>query len=119
MNKIPSLTSKKTFMTDCKQSINKGIAFMILHTALTITAIILAGGCTAGNTMLQKNNERKQLFDYNWKFKLGDFPSAIAEDFDDESWRNLDLPHDWSIEGKLDQKTIQKLAKKFRGRIKL
>ena len=104
MNKIPSLTSKKTFMTDCKQSINKGIAFMILHTALTITAIILAGGCTAGNTMLQKNNERKQLFDYNWKFKLGDFPSAIAEDFDDESWRNLDLPHDWSIEGKLDQK---------------
>jgi beta-galactosidase len=56
-----------------------------------------------GNAQMQENIERKQLFDFNWKFALGDFPSAGADDFEDESWRNLDLPHDWNIEGKLDR----------------
>jgi beta-galactosidase len=50
----------------------------------------------------QENTQRKQLFDYNWKFYLGDTATASATDFDDKSWRNLDLPHDWSIEGKLN-----------------
>jgi len=46
--------------------------------------------------------QRKQLFDYDWKFDLGDTPAASTISFDDKSWRNLDLPHDWSIEGTLD-----------------
>lgn len=29
-------------------------------------------------------------------------PGASATDFNDKDWRKLDLPHDWSIEGKLD-----------------
>jgi len=48
--------------------------------------------------------ERKQLFDYSWKFFLGDTVSAGSKDFDDKKWRNLDLPHDWSIEGKVEPK---------------
>ncbi|MEO6734521.1 MAG: glycoside hydrolase family 2 TIM barrel-domain containing protein [Ferruginibacter sp.] len=48
--------------------------------------------------------ERQQLFDFNWKFFLGDTASAKAKDFNDESWRKLDLPHDWSIEGKVNPK---------------
>jgi beta-galactosidase len=48
--------------------------------------------------------ERKQLFDYNWKFFLGDTTSARLKDFNDTAWRKLDLPHDWSIEGKLNPK---------------
>lgn len=43
----------------------------------------------------------KQLFDYDWKFYLGDTASARLNDFDDKSWRTLDLPHDWSIEGQI------------------
>ena len=50
------------------------------------------------------NIQRKQLFDYDWKFFLGDAPSASAKEFNDKDWRRLDLPHDWSIEGKLDPK---------------
>lgn len=50
----------------------------------------------------QTNVERKQLFDNDWKFYLGDEPLASAKDFNDNNWRNLDLPHDWSIEGKLN-----------------
>jgi len=48
--------------------------------------------------------ERKQLFDYNWKFFLGDTASAKLNDFNDIAWRSLDLPHDWSIEGKINPK---------------
>ncbi len=38
-------------------------------------------------------------FDFDWKFALGDYPESIQRDFDDSSWRILQLPHDWSIEG--------------------
>jgi beta-galactosidase len=52
----------------------------------------------------QNNQEKKQLFDFNWKFFLGDAQNAKAVDFNDAAWRNLDLPHDWSIEGKINSK---------------
>jgi beta-galactosidase len=52
----------------------------------------------------QNGTERKQLFDDDWKFFLGDAAEAKANDFNDESWRKLDLPHDWSIEGKVHPK---------------
>ncbi|MBK8947154.1 MAG: DUF4982 domain-containing protein [Ignavibacteriae bacterium] len=47
----------------------------------------------------------KQMLNFNndWKFSLGDFPAAVYLEFDDSGWRNLDLPHDWSIEGKIDR----------------
>jgi len=47
---------------------------------------------------------RKTKFDYDWKFKLGDHPDASHVDYNDAGWRNLDLPHDWSIEGVFDAK---------------
>ena len=77
---------------------------MINHTKLLITTILLTAVCFAANARNQENIERKQLFDYNWKFTLGDIQTASANDFDDKSWRSLDLPHDWSIEGKSDLK---------------
>lgn len=41
---------------------------------------------------------RTQNFDSNWKFYLGDAGEAEKESFDDSKWRNLSLPHDYSIE---------------------
>ena len=38
------------------------------------------------------------LFDDNWKFQLGDVDGAEEYSFQDDTWRSLDLPHDWSIE---------------------
>jgi len=69
---------------------------------LAIAVLLLSGKIMS--VKAQENIQRKQLFDYNWKFFLGDSPSAGTKDFDDKSWRHLDLPHDWSIEGKLDPK---------------
>ena len=37
-------------------------------------------------------------FDFDWKFSKGDPQDAWTAEFDDEAWRMLDLPHDWSIE---------------------
>ena len=37
--------------------------------------------------------------DPGWRFMLGDPAGAQAPGFDDHTWRRLDLPHDWSIEG--------------------
>ena len=39
-----------------------------------------------------------EKFNENWRFVLADDSSAIHPDYDDSRWRELDLPHDWSIE---------------------
>ncbi|MCH5597780.1 sugar-binding domain-containing protein [Niabella ginsengisoli] len=46
----------------------------------------------------------RSIIDFNsdWKFLLGDHVSYKNISFNDASWRTLDLPHDWSIEGKFD-----------------
>jgi len=41
---------------------------------------------------------RDRPFDDGWRFYRGDAPGAERRDFDDNAWRALDLPHDWSIE---------------------
>jgi beta-galactosidase len=41
--------------------------------------------------------------DANWLFSLGDLTNAEASNFDDQHWRHLDIPHDWSIEGSFSE----------------
>ena len=38
--------------------------------------------------------------DSGWRFMLGDPSGAEAPTFADGAWRTVDLPHDWSIEGR-------------------
>jgi len=76
---------------------------MFKTTRFLSIVIVLLSSLLAG-IQAQENIQRKQLFDYDWKFSLGDSSSASNNDFDDKAWRKLDLPHDWSIEGKLNQK---------------
>lgn len=43
-------------------------------------------------------------FDSRWQFHLGDMKNGTSPfDSAGKDWRVLDLPHDWSIEGKYDQ----------------
>lgn len=51
-------------------------------------------------TLHAQTMERKQLFDFDWKFALQDHAGVEKFDFDDSGWRTLDLPHDWSIESR-------------------
>ena len=51
-----------------------------------------------------KENVRSRIdFTEDWKFQLGDVELANRIDFDDSAWRNLNLPHDWSIEGEFSE----------------
>jgi len=47
-------------------------------------------------------------FNKDWKFFPGDDPAAKSIAYNDTKWRKLNLPHDWSIEGKFDEKNPAK-----------
>ena len=60
---------------------------------LTVFLVLWAGICSA-----------EQIpFDEDWKFIQKDVPEAQQVSFSDADWRTLDLPHDWSVEGKFDR----------------
>jgi beta-galactosidase len=41
---------------------------------------------------------------HDWRFSKGDPLEAEQIDYDDSTWRVLDIPHDWAIEGAFDKK---------------
>ncbi len=43
-------------------------------------------------------SQRKVLIDEGWRFHRGNIANAEQAGFKDNSWRDIDLPHDWSIE---------------------
>lgn len=45
------------------------------------------------------SSERSINFNSDWKFYKGSVREGQSNTLDDSSWRTLDLPHDWSIEG--------------------
>ncbi|WP_437921439.1 sugar-binding domain-containing protein [Sphingobacterium sp. LRF_L2] len=71
--------------------------FLLISICLLVNQIAVYGQPDRGD-------KRKVLFDDNWRFTLGDVTNASQTSFDDHSWRKLDLPHDWSIEGNVNPK---------------
>jgi len=49
------------------------------------------------------NSRIVQNINLDWKFFRGDEPKAWYKGFDDSSWRNVTLPHDWSVEEAFSQ----------------
>jgi beta-galactosidase len=76
--------------------------FIHTYAAILFGILFMWTSCVSYSSADFTASERKQSFDNNWKFLLGDTIGAGSKDFDDKEWRNLDLPHDWSIEGKID-----------------
>ena len=58
------------------------------------------------NQCVSKQEKGRSIvsFGKDWKFQLGDVPGAEAVGFADASWRKLNIPHDWSIEGEFSEK---------------
>ena len=48
--------------------------------------------------------QRKTLFNDNWQFQLNENSKMHSSDLSDDGWRTVNLPHDWSIEGKIHPK---------------
>lgn len=63
--------------------------------------VILAIGACNPNKKQQIITD--MLIDFDWKFHLGDVSNGQDPGLDTESWKILDLPHDWSIEGEYSQ----------------
>lgn len=72
------------------------VAYLFLLSFLTVN-------CISAQTNKKSDIERKQNFDGDWKFALGDSAANSSVNFDDTKWGKLDLPHDWSIEGKSEK----------------
>ena len=59
---------------------------------------IIIATCSYKNIYAQSEARTTTLFTKDWKFFLGDDSTAYKNNFNDASWRTLNLPHDWSIE---------------------
>jgi beta-galactosidase len=65
----------------------------------------IVGASLVGEATLAEGEEapnaqpgRDVPFCSDWRFHRGDAEGAEASGFNDESWRTLDVPHDWSVE---------------------
>lgn len=77
------------------------LAKRLLKNIPVLLAILIISAITILPQDLKFRNVKD--FNFDWKFYLGDVSNAQLPEFDDSNWRNLDLPHDWSIEGKFDK----------------
>lgn len=70
-----------------------------LNTLILLLTILFLAGCHN-----KQPQNTKDLFDFNWKFTKGEAIGAENPDFQDQKWLNVDLPHDYSIEGPFSKK---------------
>jgi beta-galactosidase len=61
--------------------------------------IITAAGMVALATSLVAAPRAHTNFDAQWQFHRGEAGAAQQPETDTASWRRIDLPHDWSVEG--------------------
>ena len=48
---------------------------------------------------LSAQARERLCFDKGWRFILADTAAMATPEYHDASWRQLDVPHDWAIEG--------------------
>ncbi|MEI9809789.1 MAG: glycoside hydrolase family 2 TIM barrel-domain containing protein [Bacteroidota bacterium] len=65
--------------------------------------LLLLFAAITNSTIAQSGARVHQSFNSSWKFYLGNAEDAEKPSFDDDTWRNIDLPHDWSIELPFDK----------------
>jgi beta-galactosidase len=68
-------------------------------------SILLFGILTIALVADAAENPRNQIsMDQDWLFTTENPSGAEAPEFNDATWRKLDVPHDWSFEGPFDEK---------------
>ena len=66
--------------------------------------VLLFALCIGGTKTFAQQHPRQEVdFNKGWKFRLGDQAGWSSAELNDNTWSALDLPHDWSIEGKFDK----------------
>src|ERR1043166_2353526 len=70
-----------------------------LNVALSLGLLLFSTSFCLANS----RPETRVSFNQNWRFNLGDVANGQDAGLNDSQWRQLDLPHDWSIEGQFDE----------------
>ena len=52
----------------------------------------------------------RETLDFGWHFLPDDATNAYQPEFNDHTWRTVDLPHDWSIEGDFNRTNAMSAA---------
>jgi beta-galactosidase len=92
-------TNRRSFLpfVSClkeKKHMNLFTKYLVFYAVLLLTF-----SCTNQESSPRKTDE----FNEGWKFIPGDGKGRESFDFDDSKWRELRLPHDWSIEGEFSK----------------
>lgn len=64
-----------------------------------LALLIILALSTGLNSDAQSSGRKVENFNFDWKFYKGDIPDGQNPLLNENAWRTLDLPHDWSIEG--------------------
>ena len=75
--------------------------FLIFLTSF-FSIITILTSCKSGNQK-EIGSVRKIKFNEDWKFQIGDNKLASQANFDDTDWKEVKIPHDWSIEGPIEK----------------
>jgi beta-galactosidase len=75
---------------------NQMFKYKFLQLSYFLILSILLLSCT------EEQQRERQSFNQDWKFNKGETGNEFLASFDDTDWRNLNLPHDWAIEGPFD-----------------
>lgn len=70
---------------------------------LLLLLIVFAAAISPHPAVSQVSPRRIIDFNRQWKFFSGNDSNAINPGYNDASWRQLNLPHDWSIEGSFSE----------------
>lgn len=69
---------------------------MKLHLLMLLLAVFLTNSVSA-----QVSFGISEKINTDWRFNLGDDITASSPEFNDHSWQEVNLPHDWSVKGQL------------------
>lgn len=67
-------------------------------------AIILVALFSLATISTAAQSREIRNFDAGWLFHKGDIADGHRSELNDSAWKKVDVPHDWSIEGPIEQK---------------
>jgi len=79
---------------------------LVIFALLAVQSFLLPSCSSAKCSELSSQPREQTNEDRGWKFINSNPNGAEAPTFDDRSWQNVDVPHDWSIAGVPDPKNL-------------
>lgn len=70
---------------------------------IVMAAYLMAFFALVGCHNVYNTERQEQDFNFGWKFHLNDISEASSFEFNDSEWRDIRLPHDWSVEHSFTQ----------------